>query len=274
MKFNHQYTRSHQDGFTLVEIMIGLVIGMLATLVIVQVMSVFETQKRSTTGTADAQTSGGIALYNVGRELKLAGYPLMPTGFPSVADSPLECTSLNGAADTTNITPVLITNGVAAAGVSASDTITIRYGNSLTGGIPRTIGAAPVGRAISVGNNFGCQNDDVVMITNGAACAMTRLAPETETPAAVTGTTTVNLMSTEIVPAAAVAGADLSCIGTWNTITYAVVNGNLQRNGADSVAGIVNIQAQYGISTTVNDNQINAWVDATGIWAPTALALT
>src|SRR4030067_3297632 len=79
-----------QAGFTLVEIMVGLAIAMLATLVIMQVFSVFEAQKRTTTGTADAQTNGGIALYNIGRELQIAGYPLLPA-----VNSPLECTTLN-----------------------------------------------------------------------------------------------------------------------------------------------------------------------------------
>ena len=46
---------SGQAGFSLVEIMVGLVIGLLATLVILQVFSVYEGQKRTTTGTADAR---------------------------------------------------------------------------------------------------------------------------------------------------------------------------------------------------------------------------
>ena len=62
MELNRSHSLSHRSGFTLIEIMIGLVIGMLLTLVIIQVMSVFEAQTRTTSGTADAQTNGGIAL--------------------------------------------------------------------------------------------------------------------------------------------------------------------------------------------------------------------
>ncbi len=143
MKSN-RHPIQHQAGFTLVEIMVGLVIGMLATLAIVQVMSVFEGQKRATTGTADAQTNGSIALYNIGRELQFAGYPLMPAGLPGVADSPLECTTITfGSTGITSIDPVGIAQGVLVAGVSsASDTVTIRYGDSLTGGVPTTIQAS------------------------------------------------------------------------------------------------------------------------------------
>lgn len=269
MKLNYKYSRSSQAGFSLVEIMVGLVIGMLATLVIIQVMSVFEGQKRSTTGTADAQTNGGIALYNIGRELQFAGYPLMPAGKPSVADSPLECTTLTfGGTGIASIDPVTITDG------AVSDSITIRYGNSLSGGVPTPIGATPVGKAVTVGSNFGCQDGDIVFITQGATCAMSKLALATDAPKGVDGTTTVNLKSSEAVPAVATAGANLSCLGTWNTVTYAVVNGNLQRGGTDSVMGIVNVQAQYGVSATANSNQVTQWVDATAAtgWAAPSAA--
>ena len=65
-----------QRGFSLIELMIGLVIGLIATLVITNVFSKFEQQKRVTTGGADAQTNGSIALYTMRREIENAGYGL------------------------------------------------------------------------------------------------------------------------------------------------------------------------------------------------------
>lgn len=253
MESSNKRSLFHQAGFTLVEIMVGLAIGMLATLVIMQVFTVFEAQKRVTTGTADAQTNGGIALYNIARELQIAGFPLIP-----VTDSALECTTLTfGATGITGISPVVITDGGAAAG--ASDTITLRYGNSLMGGIPTQITAmgAPTANDATVSSNLGCQAGDITLITNGTTCAMSNAT-------AVAGTTTVTLANTT----AAIAGANLACLGTWNEITYAVNNGNLERNGVPSVTGIVNLQAQYGISATASSNQVTQWVDASGgTWA-------
>ena len=264
MEPNNQRSLFHQTGFTLVEIMVGLAIGMLATLVIMQVFSVFETQKRTTTGTADAQTNGSIALYNIGRELRFSGYPLMP-----VTDSPLECTTLtvNGIADATipnRLSPIAIANGVAASGVSASDTITLRYGNSNSGGIPSRINVvgAPTANDVTIDNNLGCQAGDTTLIINGATCAMSSAS-------AVSGTTTVTLANA----AGAIGGANLACLGTWNEITYAVNNGNLERNGVPTVTGIVNLQAQYGISAATNSNQITQWVNASGgTWAAPTIA--
>lgn len=261
---------SHQSGFTLVEIMVGLAIGMLATLVIMQVMSVFETQKRVTTGTADAQTNGGIALYNIGRELQLAGFPLLPA-----TDSPLECTTLTfGATGIGSISPVTITDGAAASGVSASDTITIRYGNSSMGGVPTRITAmgAPTANDATVDNNLGCQVNDIAIITNGTTCAMTSV---TALSAAGVTPATVTLQNTTT----AIAGAGLACLGTWNEIAYRVNNGNLERNGVPTITGIVNLQAQYGIAAAglVNTdplfNKVTQWVDASGgTWAAPSVA--
>jgi type IV pilus assembly protein PilW len=71
---------------------------------------------------------------------------------------------------------------------------------------------------------------------------------------------TVSLQNTT----ATAVGGSLACLGpNWNEVTYAVVGGNLQRSGIDSVAGIVGIQAQYGISAAANSNQVTQWVEAT-----------
>ncbi len=264
MKSNSKHSTFHQAGFSLVEIMIGLAIGMLAALVIMQVFSIFESQKRATTGTADAQTNGSIALYTIGRELQMAGYPLMP-----VDNSPLECTTLTvGATGIGGISPVTITDGVAASGVSASDALTIRYGNSPMGGIPIQITGmgAPTANDATVDNNLGCQVNDIAIIVNGPTCAMTSvtaLSAASATPA------TITLQNTT----AAIVGADLACLGTWNEITFAVNNGNLERNGVPIAPAIANLQAQYGISATANSNQVIQWVDASGAtWAAPTVA--
>jgi type IV pilus assembly protein PilW len=65
-------------GFGLVETMVALVIGMLATFIIMQVFATSESRKRTTTGGADAQTDAAVALYLMERDLRQAGYGLSP----------------------------------------------------------------------------------------------------------------------------------------------------------------------------------------------------
>ncbi len=278
-------TRYVQVGFTLVEIMVGLAIGMLAALIVMQVLSVFETQKRTTTGSADAQTNGNIALYSIGRELQLAGFALMPTSLPAV-NSPLKCSTLtvNGVVDPTvpnRIFPVSITNGVASAGVSASDSITIRYGDTQMGGNPLPIahvgpsGTLPTANDAQVNDTFGCFAGDrtLVISQDGATCSLSTAS--SVVAASGVSPAYVRLVNND----AAAGGANLACLGNWNEVTYAVDNaGNLLRNGQPMVAGIVNLQAQYGVSaaglanTDPKFNTVTQWVDATGAWAAPSIA--
>jgi len=270
--FNSSPLRSSsaQTGFSLVELLVGLVIGLIVTLVVMQVFSDFEGQKRTTMGTADAQTNGNIALYNVQRDAQLAGY-----GLPIFAKTnpPLLCSTLkiDGVdAPVNNLSPITITDGGLGAG--ASDSVTIRYGTTPLGGVPVIIGlvtptATPPAVTVGVDNNMGCQKDDVAIVASGSSCFLT-------TVNSVTLTKNIELKDGTGI----VSGASISCMGNWSSITYAINNNQLERNVGSTVspnvADIVNMQAQYGISTAGNDNKITAWVDATGAtWSPATITV-
>ena len=86
MKRHLRFARS--AGFTLVEILIGLLIGVIGIVVIMQTFAVSEGYKRSATTGSDAQVNGGMALYLIEREVRLAGYglnQLMSNGCQSIA---------------------------------------------------------------------------------------------------------------------------------------------------------------------------------------------
>lgn len=263
MRLSHGNSQRDEDGFTLVEIMVGLAIGMLLTVVILQVMSTFEAQTRTTTGSADAQTNGGIALHTISSELQSTGFGLLP-----MANSPQECTTLTiaGVADTTvpnRLTPAAIIHGATASG----DRLVIRYASSTSGGVPTPIATVGVPNPtdLVVGTTLGCQVGDDSLIVSGATCAMSKVS-------AISAVGVSPKIITLADTTAAVTGANLSCLGTWNEVSYRVNNGNLERNGVPSVASIVALEAQYGISATPDSNQVASWVEASAApWlAPTA----
>ena len=66
--------RKHQVGFSLVEIMVGMVIGMFAIIVMLQSFSFFEERKRTASGGSDAMSEGVMALYALQRDIRQAGY--------------------------------------------------------------------------------------------------------------------------------------------------------------------------------------------------------
>lgn len=69
-----------QRGVTLVELMVGMVIGLLAVLVIAQVTTVYEGRKRTITAGSDAQVNGALALQVLQRDVQTSGYGLAEGG--------------------------------------------------------------------------------------------------------------------------------------------------------------------------------------------------
>ncbi len=113
---NHKKVR----GFSLVEMMVAVVIGLIGTVIIFQVFAVSEGQKRTTVSGGDAQQNGGIALFSMERELRNAGNgltQLIARGAPIYGWN-----NVTGAArPALVIRPLTITAG------ATSDTIDINY---------------------------------------------------------------------------------------------------------------------------------------------------
>lgn len=249
-------------GLSLVEIMVGLAVGMIASLVIMQIFGAFITQQRTTVGTADAQTSGGVALYLLQREVQMAGYglPVFDTANPALLCNTATDSSTG---NTIDIWPITIVDGGAAAG--SSDQIVIHYGDAQTGGSYKT-NITYSGSSLNAYNTYfrpfmyasGPNNCPVTMgdcpvvhsllHMSGAGCTLHPI------------TTGDNIAVTTM--------NSLAYLGAWTTATFAVTNNRLTRNTIEVAANIVNVQAQYGISATASSNVVTQWVDATGgTWA-------
>ena len=107
-------------GFTLVEILVGLTLGLIAIIVMYQVFAVFENQKRTTTTGSDAQTTGLISLYTMEREIRMAGHGIVYNN--PVNDTTYQGQMLcnwmrysdasGGAATVDRMMPVIIEDGV------------------------------------------------------------------------------------------------------------------------------------------------------------------
>jgi len=252
-------SRNHpQHGFTMIELLVGMVIAMLATVIIMQVYETFEGQKRTTTGGADAQTNGSVALYNIQRDVAGAGYglPLLSTSHPALLCDPIPTIDHDNNAGTPEIGmyPLLLLDGGVAPG--ASDTILVTYGDTATGGVP-VVADSVVGTAAVVKNNLGCKANDIALLTKGATCDLERVA-------SLTGTTGITFLNAPTINSTA-QDVSIACLGAWTEISYSVVNNALSRNGSPLVAGIVNIQAQYGLSASPSSNAIIRWVDPVDI---------
>src|SRR6185436_12847133 len=110
---------SRQRGVSLIELMVGVVIGLLAVLVIYQTFAVAEGVKRQTISAGDAQKTGMIATYLLGAEISSAGSGIMLN-----QDDLATCLDTGDVTTTMRPFSVMITPGASA---STPDTIVVNY---------------------------------------------------------------------------------------------------------------------------------------------------
>src|ERR1035437_2761744 len=109
--------------------MVGMVIGMLGLIIMMQVLSLSEGQKRTTTGGGDAQSNGAIALFGLQRDLRQAGFGVSDPNL-------LGCSLVLRAGVTLNaFAPVTINHAGIPAGDANTDTLLLVY--SRTRGSPQ-----------------------------------------------------------------------------------------------------------------------------------------
>jgi type IV pilus assembly protein PilW len=72
--------KKKKKGFTLVELMVGLALGLLALIIITQVFATSTVQNRQIAGGNDAQQAATIINYRIGNVLRQAGSNLLPKG--------------------------------------------------------------------------------------------------------------------------------------------------------------------------------------------------
>lgn len=279
-----------QRGFSLIELMVGLIIGLVATLAISNIFSGYEARKRMISSGSDAQASGVMSMYYIRRDVQNAGFGLP---FNSSSDpSPLLCplnTSVSQSGVVMNLTPVSIVDGG-----SGSDTITVRYGTSPSGGASLRATGNMTAPTLD-GALMGCQVNDVVLFAQTTAspkCTLAKLQA-LKADRSIQSLNELNTAPTDN-PVTDLNGSDrvrFSCLGAWNQYQYTVNSrfelartGGIEGSGnfPDStavpiVSEVVSLQAQYGLANTLDAsststtaaaylNQINQWVDATGTY--------
>jgi type IV pilus assembly protein PilW len=293
MKALADRTRRGQRGLTLVEVLIALVIGLLTVLVVVQLMSTYNSQQRSARAVDDAQMNALLGLHVMEQDLRMAGHGLSNNELQNCAT----LFTYFGTSSGSTAAPIADFSTAALSitdGGSGADAIIVRYAESVRGIRPANLTAdmASPTANLTVDTPFGFRQNDLVLVSDAAGkCALRQItgavptsAPYTLT-AASTGTATYNPPSsvatgTPTWPTflGASASARVYALGSLTIRRYALVAGQglMARNINSTVdtpvtADVVDLQAQYGISVNASSGTITQWVDATGGWASPSL---
>ncbi len=291
---------NRSSGFSLVEILVGVAISLIGMVVMFQTMQNWEGRKRTTLSGSDAQVSGSIAMFNIERDIKMAGF-----GFGSAAEmgctvKGYDATRASGAGAVIpdfGMIPVLITQGAS----GAPDTVTVLYGNGATAaaGLPFINSTATT----KIANNAdGLKpGDQFIAADSGGNCALfetiTNPAGVGAIVTHVTGSytnyqgATVNARYNKAGDGMGIGvglGGVLYNMGTTPRLdVWRVAGGRLgvanilaNETASDVAEGVVNFQAQYGFDRDIvgaaGYGFIAATVNAGGDaeWLPTATDAT
>jgi type IV pilus assembly protein PilW len=262
--------RLPQRGVTLVELMVGLVIGMICTVIVAQVLRVAEGQKRSATEGSDAQVNGALSLYTVQRDVSMAGY-----GFAAAPDqSAVGCDTRGASATTWTLAPVLIIDGAAAGAPDKIRVTTAVNANGPALWTALTANAASTATDFEVNSLVGIRAGDLMVAVPKAGGAGTWCSVFTVDTTSTVGTVHHVAASTAvgtgkwspsgILPAGGYAsGSYLVDVGQLEQHEYSVdtaryvlqqATGTTASDGklgaaSDLYPNIVNLQAMYGKDT-------------------------
>lgn len=178
-----------QRGFSLVELMVGVAIGLVVTLAIFQVLVASEGRKRSLTGVNDVSQSGAYSVYVLDRLLRSAG-----TGFAEGLDRVGGCrlnarlplvtgeslprvnalpAPFTGIPRFQRLAPVVIFPGASDTG---SDVIMVMSGAAGYGEVLSTVQPGTItGADLQLTNTIGYRAGDLVMIAGGGECLLSQV---------------------------------------------------------------------------------------------------
>ena len=289
-----------QAGFSLVELMVGLTVGLIVILVVTQTLAIFEGQKRTTTSGADAQQSGLLGLFSIEQDVRMAG-----AGFTSIPT--FSCVNFYSyykqtsaanppAALGSGFTPVPVLIQDAGTGPGAnSDQIIVRTGANFAGSVPSRLIEPLLSTTtpfnLLVERSYDFTNQDLIVLVDPTFpnCTLMRVTAVTPLQRQLS---VASGQYPEFNPNPRPSGwpaqypaqswvyrVGTTGMGGVGTRTFSVdANQSLQvvdSNGAQSgilASDIVNLQAQYGLSTAANTKDIASWVNPTGSFAAATLA--
>ena len=284
-------TRRGQAGMSLVELMVGMLVGLIGIIIIAHLYVTNDQYQRSTSGAGTAQVNGAIALYTLEREIRLSGFGVNHSGALECSCAGAGCSpvqyhykgvrsfpphaSLAGARPSLTLAPVVITQNAS----GSTDSITIFSATDSERVLPTTLleTMATSQTAMKPDGIGGFTQNDLVVMASGSTCALAQISaipnPVTQDLVHVGGDW--NPAPGEL-PAFG-SGSLIFGLGTtpmWRR--YTVVNNKLQMADMSAILGdsapmdlvddIVDLQALYGKDT---DGDANGSVDTWDTVTPT-----
>lgn len=301
---NHRH-----KGFSLVEIVVGLGIGMISMVVIMQVFAVFEGGKRTTTAGADAQNNGAIALFMIEQDARMAGWGMETSIYSGCTNTYTYCDGNASCGGTVGPLPELAFASLRLAdGGDAPDSITAQYftapGESAFT-LPRSTTVQKTmpqsSSILDVASVSGCKEGDLLLVSQAGNCTLMQVTQVIDSAGARKLQHNPGADGPFNPPAsyqnangwpAYSSGAKATCFAApkTNALYYRGYSINpttkqLVRTQYDPeteaevneviASEIMDLQIQYGIAPAGGSQVVDSWADASGpTWGNPAFADT
>jgi type IV pilus assembly protein PilW len=296
MKHHRQY------GFSLVELMIAILLAAITAIVVLNVLTSYQSRSNTTSGRNDAQIGAAVGMYALEKDIRMAGAGLnTPSGMLCSVGVNIawdDAAAYNGAP----LVPVRIIDGGA-----GPDIIEMIRSDSDFGAAPtRLIAAMSDATAqIDVDGKVGLKTGDLVMVGSSDGTKLCTLMQLSADPAvngsgwrlshASGGSNEYNPAdpsATFATPVAYDVRDNVVNMGSYGIRRYGIVcdgggapaatnncdlaywnplDDTAPALGDGKVSSVapqtIELQAQYGISASASSEVVTSWVDATGAWA-------
>ncbi|HUJ85631.1 MAG TPA: PilW family protein [Burkholderiales bacterium] len=178
--------RSREQGMSLVEVMVGVMIGLIGILIITQAYISSDNFNRSTLGAGSGQTNGLIAMFSIERDAQMAGYGLNQSAALSCGQlyyyyngnysSNVPGQAAGTALPTLTLAPVYIDSSV------TPNSVTMMFSNGSTRMVPGTIATFNPPN-LTVDGTAGFSTGDFVMLVSQSAAGNCTLEQLTDVQA-------------------------------------------------------------------------------------------
>jgi len=259
-------------GFSIVEVLIGVTLGMISLLLIVRIMLGSEGNRRTTTGGSDAQNNGALSLNLLQRDIRQAGYG---------ANSPrlLACgLTLRSGVSLAALAPLVINAASVPPGDANTDTLLIVYGSAAGSPEGTSVIQQPtqtqytvttptvfaVGDRVVAAVQYRPSPCSLSLDSVTAASSSPPVVSVATGVAGMTSGTVFNLGAAPVIRAYAVRGATLTVCDLMQSNCLAAASAADRSVWVPIADDIVSLRAQYGRDTgTTMDAIVDTYDQAT-----------
>jgi type IV pilus assembly protein PilW len=178
-----------EAGFSLIELMVGMLIGLIGIVIITHLYITNDRYKRSTTGSGTAQVNGAVALYTLEREIRMGGYGVNHSAALGCTCAGVNCSPVQyyyngfssfppagaaaGALPARVLAPVVITDNP-----GGPDSITVLYSAANERMLPAALSADTIApnHDYKVDGIQGFQDNNLVLVTQGGTCLLRQIS--------------------------------------------------------------------------------------------------